>query len=301
MSELKTYTKRALTIEEQLELLKDRGLIIADFSNAKKILGEVSYFRFVQYLRPMELDKNTHQFKSNSRFEDAVAIYDFDVELRTLIFKVIQRLEIALRTKIIQEFSLEYGPFWFIDNKLTDDERKFQENKSSIEREIQRSKEDFIREYLQNYDEPSLPPAWKTLELASLGTLSKLYYNFKDKKLKKRIARQFNLPQHEVLESWMHSISVLRNFCAHHSRLWNRLLPNAPQIKASLRGAWIDTSRVDANKLYVFACCIAYWLNSMGYCLKFKDSLKTLFQSYPQVDLLAMGFPKDWESEPLWK
>ncbi len=240
MSTLRLYTKQALSISEQIELLKSRGLNIADSSKTAKFLGEVSYFRFVQYLRPMEADKTSHQFKPNSRFEDAVALYNFDMELRDLMFKAIQRLEIALRTKIIQEFSLEHGPFWFFDTSLADDEHKFIENMNSIDRELQRSKEDFIKEHRRNYDKPIFPPAWKTLELASFGTLSKLYYNFCDKKLKKRVARQFNLPQHEVLESWMRSVTVLRNCCAHHSRLWNRYLSTAPQMSASLRGAWVN-------------------------------------------------------------
>ena len=71
------YIKQALSISEQIELLKGRGLNIADSSKATKFLGKVSYFRFVQYIRPMEADKTTHQFKPNSRFEDAVALYNF--------------------------------------------------------------------------------------------------------------------------------------------------------------------------------------------------------------------------------
>ena len=301
MGTLRLYTKQALSISEQIELLKSRDLNIADLSKAAKFLEEVSYFRFVQYLRPMEADKSTHQFKPNSRFEDAVALYNFDIELRDLMFKAVQRLEIALRTKIIQEFSLAHGPFWFFDTSLADDEHKFIENMNSIDRELQRSKEDFIKEHRRNYDKPIFPPAWKTLELASFGTLSKLYYNFSDKKLKKRVARQFNLPQHEVLESWMRSVTVLRNCCAHHSRLWNRYLSNAPQMNASLRGAWVNIDGVDANKVYAIACCIAYWLDSMGYGLDFKNELKSLLVSYPQVDPAAMGFPENWISEPLWR
>lgn len=90
MSTLRLYTKQALSISEQIEQLKGRGLNIADFSKATKFLGEVSCFRLVQYLRPMEADKVRHLFKPSSRFEDAVALYEFDVELRNLIFKAIQ-------------------------------------------------------------------------------------------------------------------------------------------------------------------------------------------------------------------
>lgn len=57
---------------------------------------------------------------------------------------------------------------------------------------------------------------------------------------------------------------------------------------------------VDANKVYAIACCIAYWLDSMGYGLDFKNELKSLLVSYPQVDPAAMEFPENWISEPLW-
>lgn len=73
----------------------------------------------------MEADKATHQFKQDSRFEDAVAFYEFDIELRDLMFKATQRPEITLRTKIIHEFSTTHGPFWFFDTNLADDEHKF--------------------------------------------------------------------------------------------------------------------------------------------------------------------------------
>jgi abortive infection bacteriophage resistance protein len=158
MGTLRLYTKQALSISEQINLLRNRGLIIADESRAAKFLGEVSYFRFVQYLRPMEADKVTHQFKQNSRFDDAVGLYEFDSELRDLMFRAVQRIEIALRTKIIHEFSMEHGPFWFFNIALADDERKFIENMNAVDRELSRSKEDFIKEHSQKYDKPTSRP-----------------------------------------------------------------------------------------------------------------------------------------------
>lgn len=248
----------------------------------------------------MEADKALHSFKPNSKFEDAIALYDFDTQLRSLIFEAIQGIEIALRTKVNYEFSMHHGAFWFYDTSLADDEHKFIENMNAIDRELQRSKEDFIKEHKEKYDKPVFPPSWKTLELASFGTLSKLYYNCNDTKTKKRIARQFNIPQHEVLESWMRSLTVLRNCCAHHSRIWNRRLTNAPQMKASMRGAWINTTGIDGNKLYAITCCIAYWLDSMGRGDAFKTKLKNLLKTYPSVDAAAMGFPSNWTTHPLW-
>ena len=297
---MKIYTKPPLNLSEQLAELKKRGLIIDDETSAKQVLSEISYFRFVAYLRPMEANKETHCFKSGATFSNAIALYDFDAGLRILIFEAIQKIEIALRAKIIHHFSFAYGPFWFMDMSLYDSESKFLENLNAIDREIKRSKEDFIKEHFAKYNRPDFPPAWKTLELVSFGTLSKLYYNFSDNKIKKRIAREFNLPQHEVLESWMRSVSSLRNHCAHHSRVWNRYLNAAPQISANLRGNWFSHSHLDSNKLYVVLGCIAYWLDSMGKGEDFKRRLSGLIANYPTIDVAAMGFPNNWNMEPLW-
>lgn len=295
------YTKQPLSIDDQIAKLRQQGLIIANEDTARKVLGEVSYFRFAAYLRPMEADKKTHQFKPGSTFENAVALYEFDNELRQLLFSAIQRIEVALRSKIIQHFSMQHGAFWFMQMDLHDSEHRFLENLNSLDREVTRSKEDFIKEHFRNYDKPEFPPAWKTLELASLGTLSKLYYNFADKKVKKVIAREFNLPQHEVLESWMRSLAALRNHCAHHARIWNRFLNATPQLNARLRGLWINNHQVDANKLYATLCYIAYWLDALDRGDAFRERLNMLFSQYPSVDTSAMGFPQSWENEPLWK
>ena len=295
------YTKQPISIADQIARLKSLGLIIADEAKAEKTLSEVSYFRFAAYLRPMEADKQTHQFKPNSTFENAVAMCEFDNALRQILFAAIQRIEVALRAKIIHHFSMAHGAFWFMQMSLHENEHRFLENLNALDREVQRSKEDFIKEHFANYDKPEFPPAWKTLELASLGTLSKLYYNFADNKVKKRVAREFNLPQHEILESWMRSLSALRNYCAHHARLWNRFLNATPQMNVNLRGAWINSNNIDANKVYAILCCIAYWLDAMGYGDEFKANLKQLIQLYPSVDAAAMGFPKGWRHEPLWQ
>ena len=154
----------------------------------------ISYFRLANYLRPMEQDKTTHTFKPNSTLENALDLYYFDKELRVLIFKAIQSIEIALRSKIIHHVSLKHGAFWFMTPHLCINQRMQTENLNHIQRELQRSKEDFIQEHFAKYNSPIYPPVWKTLEIVSLGTLSKLYCNLSDTAIKKQIARDFNLP-----------------------------------------------------------------------------------------------------------
>ena len=294
------YSKSPISHIQQIEMLKERGLLIQDEEHALKQLNIISYFRLANYLRPMEFNKVTHQLKPNSYFENALSLYYFDKKLRALVFTAIQSIEIALRTRMIHNVSMKYGAFWFMDNSICIDERMFQDNLLRIQHEVKRSKEDFIQEHFNKYQSPSLPPVWKTLEVISFGTLSKLYCNLSDNAIKKQIAREFNLPQHLYLESWIKCAAVLRNCVAHHARIWNRRFPLKPQLPHKLSGAWIDVSHTEQVKFYAQLCYLAYMQDHIHPDNTFKKELLDLLKSHPNVDTKAMGFPENWQSEPLW-
>lgn len=296
-----TYNKQPISIADQISILKSRGLMFDNEQEAVEYLKIISYFRLASYWKPMESDKLKHIFKSNSKFENVVILYNFDKELRTLIFSAIQSIEIALRTKIIQIVSSNYGAFWFTEKSLFTNTTIFSKCLLNIEEELKRSKEDFLIEHFAKYDNPPYPPAWKTLEVSSFGTLSKLYCNLADNNLKKQIARELGLPQHLYLESWIKSLSVLRNCIAHHARIWNRKYPWKPQIPQKLQSPWIQNSTISHEKLYAQLCCIGYLLNAIHPNNNFKQKLKILLSKYSIVDISAMGFPKLWYNEALWK
>ena len=66
------YTKQPIDYPQQIQMLKERGLMIDDEKRALEQLRIISYFRLANYLRPMEQDKVTHIFKPNSTFENAL-------------------------------------------------------------------------------------------------------------------------------------------------------------------------------------------------------------------------------------
>ena len=294
------YTKQPIDYSQQIQMLKERGLIFQDEKEALEQLRIISYFRLANYLRPMEEDKVSHIFKSESYFENALNLYYFDKELRALIFTAIQSIEIALRTKIIHYVSLKYGAFWFADISLCSDQRRFAENLNHIQQELQRSKEDFILEHYGKYTYPAFPPVWKTLEVVSFGTLSKLYYNLSDKKVKKQIAQDLDVPQHLYLESWIKSATVLRNCIAHHARIWNRRFPQMPHLPQKMPKAWVNNNQVPMMKLYPQLCFLAYLQNSIHPNNTFRQRFFALLEAYPNVDTKAMGCPANWRKEPLW-
>lgn len=276
---------------------------ISNISLAKKYLSHISYYRLVGYWYPMYSDKENHTFKVNSRFEDAVALYNFDHDLRMLLFDVIEKIEISLRTKLIYHLSHEYGAWWFEKHDLFINTKHLVSTLFKIQEEVERSKDIFIREHRKKYkDDGRFPPAWKTLELTTLGALSKLYGNLKNTiKIKDTIAEEYGAVNHTYLPSWLQSIAQIRNYCAHHSRLWNKNLPGNPKLLSKPPKPWVEDAPKNCQQLYVHMCLMKYLLNVIQPNNTFTSRLKSLIETYPNVDPNALGIKENWFNEPLWK
>lgn len=130
------YSKQLIDHIRQIEILKERGLLIQNEEKALHQLQIISYFRLANYRRPMEEDKTIHLFKPNSYFENALSLYYFDKKLRALVFTAIQSIEIALRTKMIHHISMKYGAFWYMDDTICIDKRMFKDNLNRIQQEV---------------------------------------------------------------------------------------------------------------------------------------------------------------------
>tara|TARA_Y100001933_G_scaffold261590_1_gene316719 strand:+ start:792 stop:1712 length:921 start_codon:yes stop_codon:yes gene_type:complete len=301
------FSKPATTIDEQIALLKKRGLSIPNEALAKAYLSHISYYRLGEYWYVMQSDKEKHVFKPKSNFNDVVALYNFDADLRILLFEVIERIEISLRTKLIYHLSHEIDPWWFQNFSLFTNSMALVKTLSNLEEELSRSKDVTIRNHKKKHkDDLRFPPAWKSLEQTSFGALSKLYGNLKHTvKSKDTIAMEYGAVNHTYLPSWLQSIAQIRNFCAHHSRLWNRNLPGTVKLLSKPPNAWItDAENVpkqhEFQKLYVHMCLMKYLLNVIQPNNDFTLRLSGLFEKYPNVDPDALGMKPNWQNEPLW-
>ena len=299
------YHKPTIPVKDQIQLLKSRGLLMGDESLAEHYLNNISYYRLAGYWWPMQADKVNHLFKTNSRFEDVVALYSFDSELRLLLFNAIKRIEIGLRTRMINHLAHEVDPWWFENPSIFKNKLAFAVNLKAIDRDLKNSKEVFIRQHYQKYHADSRrPPAWKTLEVVSFGLLSKLYGNLGSHiESKDTIAKEINTVNHTFLRTWLQSLSQIRNICAHHGRLWNKNLPGRPKLLPRPPAPWLTLVPPVSqhHALYVHVCCMKYLLDAISPGHRFTLKLKTLFCKYPSVDLDALGFSKIWDKEPLWK
>jgi abortive infection bacteriophage resistance protein len=295
------YNKPPLTIAQQIQLLKQRGLIIKDEERAKRYLSFINLYRLRAYTYTYQDNKDLdHPFYKDVTFDKVLNTYLFDRKLRLLIFDTIERVEIAFRTQIIYHYSVGFGSNWYEDVSFFKNKKFFYRDCKLIHKELKRSNENFIKHYRMKYAEPVNPPAWMTLETWSLGLLSKVFENLKINRQKKLIARNFNLVHPRVLESWIHSISVIRNICAHHGRLWNRDFPSRFLLPKKTLTQWLSNTNIPDSKLYVVLSSLLYLLNTIIPGNHFVNKFKKLIKQYPEIPLKQMGFPDNWEKEKLW-
>lgn len=310
---MNSFLKSALPIHDQIKKLQSRGLIISDTQKISHYLSNISYYRLSAYFHIfLEEPKDQHKFKPGTTFDDVLDVYVFDRKLRVLLFDEIERLEIAFRTQLVLHCSLEFGNNWYENSKLFYNLDDYDKTLAIILDNILHSKEIFIKHYKSTYHSPPNPPAWMTIELISLTQLSILYKNLKisEGSAKKNIAKHFGVSP-QILESWMETLSFIRNTCAHHSRLWNRGIPKGPKTPSNPQYLWtqhqfittLSSGKIDnqAKKLYIVLCIVQYLIKIINPDTHFAKNLKRLLlEEHPNISLEAMGIPPGWDKEEFW-
>ncbi|NQX81808.1 MAG: Abi family protein [Flavobacteriaceae bacterium] len=296
--------KPARSIVDQIQLLKDRGMLFSNETQALHYLKNISYYRFKGYWWDMQQDFTEHTFKPNTYFESVIKRYNFDRHLRLILFDAIERIEIALRTKMIYHLSIGHGTTWYLDSKLFADKDKHIDHIKHIQREFNYSQEIFIKDHKKKHSETDAE-AWKIMEIASMGTLSKFYKNLNHQLPEKSsIAKEMGLNLHSELSSWLESIVYVRNIIAHHSRLWSRNMVKKPvdSINNTI-GIWFESNLqpVQKKKPFLIISTMIYMCNEVTPNHKIKDKIRELIDNNTDIPIYKLGFLGDWKSQPLWK
>jgi abortive infection bacteriophage resistance protein len=302
------FSKPALSIDDQLSKLISKGLRVTDPQKAKQCLASIGYYRLSAYAYPFRMPTNRKQFKPGTDFEQILKLYEFDRELRLLVNDAVERCEVAIRSQIVNITALAMGPHWFLDAKnfqpgyrLTNLHGKMEEavgirlNPANGNKNYPtKHSETFISHYYTKYGDPDLPPIWMTAEMLSFGVLSRLFSCFVDPKIQKEIATPFGVHP-KVFRQWLQSLSYLRNLCAHHSRLWNRVFSVPPKVSKKHKGLITHPDRFYASAVVLFDLLKSIQ-GGDGWALR----LDNLLAAFPEVDPAAMGFSNNWKAEAFW-
>ncbi|MCB9425985.1 MAG: Abi family protein [Flavobacteriales bacterium] len=294
------YEKPPLTNDQHIILLKQRGLSIPNTNRAKKYLSTVGYYRLTGYM--YQFQDSNNKFKENVSFDTIIDHYNFDKKLRTIIGEYLERIEVALRSKLTNYYSINYGFFWFNNTSLFEESKAFDIIRTEIASKFENPQEIFLKHYKNKYTSESLPPSNMAMEILTMGKLSRLYKGLSNNYEKRLIAADFGLPS-SILSSWFIYLNNVRNICAHHGRLFNkRVTADRPRIPNRKQYQFNGEISVNFNStLYGIIAMIDRLLVKINPTNTFTNKIIDLINQYPSIDPLAMGFPKNWKSEPAWK
>lgn len=329
---MRRFEKPSISVVDQIELLKQRGLRIHDEPRATYFLEAVSFFRLSPYMRPFQIPGDPeHNFQHGTGFQNLSQLYEFDRRLRLIVIDAIERIEVATRASISNHMGPSYGAHWYLDISMFkrgyDHSRMIKDVKSAQEKAIadyirdvekiekirhadekrktllkkSRAQENYARHYALTYDYPELMPSWAMVEELTLGGLSRLYRGLSKDADRKAIATKFDITS-PVLDSWLHTLTVIRNICAHHARLWNRELGIKPVLPKKEPIEWpqylLRTGQ--HTRIAAVLAILHHLMKRVSPHTKWDQKLIELLSEYPDIPRRAMGLPDNWDSDPFW-
>ncbi len=245
-------------------------------------------------------------FKDGVQFDDILALYVFDKRLRLLLLDAIERIEVSLRVAVALELGKHDAEAHLKPHFLHGTATSiFNDWQKKYAKAFHDSREDFAMHFKEKYPRSDMP-IWMATELWDFGMLSKYVGNLKDA-YKKPIAARYQLERVELLKSWLHSINVVRNICAHHGRLWNRVMVAKPKYPAhddALLLRPMVEQHIPANRIFATMCIIQYFMHYISPNSSWKERVTNLIDAFPaspHINVGMMGVPESWQNWALWQ
>ena len=291
------------TYAEQVEILARRGMDMGDRDAAVETLRRVNYYRLSGYwypFRKLTPSGREDDFYVGTRFSHVVALYEFDVRLRATTFAALAPVELAIRALLGHELG-RIDPCAHLEpSRLGPTTRRGDQYSKWVRRyenELNQSRVDFVDHHRQKYG--GRLPVWAATELMDWGSLTYLY-GFSPRGVQDAVAGACELraPQ---LTSWLKALNLVRNTCAHHGRLFNRVHTIAPKLPKAGLHSDLDAASEEWNRTFARLTLVQFLSDRLGVgrSRMLPDVVKT-FPAVTIVSLSHMGVPEDWQANPLW-
>ena len=296
---LTPYTKPYLDERQHVALLKSRGLLVADESVAAEFLSRVNYYRLSGYAIPFL--QNRERFLDGARFDELLAVYRFDRVLRDLLSEALEAAELAYRTILARKWSKALGPLGYRDPLNFRNLVQFENQVRHFDKTVSDSNELCIVHIRETYGTTQVP-IWALVEVETFGPLTRLFENA-IAELQGAVADEFEIRPYP-LKSYLQHLRVLRNFCAHHARLFGRKFYGyRPFVEWREREVSVCTSRLFAQFLFVYRM-----LKGMpSVCFdrgEWRQRVIRSFESAPTVKVFDihrfLGVPSELADSSLW-
>ncbi|KZE91333.1 Abi family protein [Microbacterium sp. TNHR37B] len=296
--------KEHKTYEQQVALLASRGMDMGDDEAAAATLRRVNYYRLSGYwypFRKLTSSGREDSFYPGSRFADVIALYDFDARLRAATFAALTPVELAIRALLGHELG-RIDPCAHLDpSMLGPTARRGDQYPRWVERyekELNDSREDFVDHHHKKYG--GRLPVWAATEILDWGSLTYLY-GFAPRNVQDVVADACGLSAPQ-LTSWLKALNLVRNTCAHHGRLFNRVHTIAPKLPRVGRHPDLDSVATDWSRTFGQLTLIRFLSDRLE--VGQSRLLPAVVKSFPTVQIVPishMGVPEGWQTaSPLW-
>ncbi|WP_293775481.1 Abi family protein [uncultured Corynebacterium sp.] len=314
--------KPAATIDEHIIRLQSRGMKI-DKALAEQWFSHVSYYRLSAYWYPARqfnedgTSRSSH-FVDGTDFVHVISLYEADRKLRTLIHDGMERIEVAMRTKLVELLCTRHpnDPTFYL---RSDDFRPNFDHVSWLStaygRLARAKKNDAVKHYIDEYG--GQYPMWVVAEVLDFSDISKLYAGLGSNDQRSisealdikidfaslnRNQKQ-KLTKKHPLASWLEQLTIIRNTCAHHGRLWNRSFAPAPTEVIRSNGSLYLLPEIQSEKLFGALIVMAHMLRTVSPGTTWPDkivaSLNQHFLTNPLVEKASIGIQSDWDEKTL--
>lgn len=315
--------KNAKSANEQIALLESRGLQV-DHTLAKQWLANVSYYRLSAYWYPArDFDRSAgnriDHFKPGFTFQNATDLYEADRKLRTLLHDGMERVEIALRTQVTDHLCNRHpsDPTFYLTSEAFRDEFDHLTWIHCIYGRLRRSSNhsDPVKHYKKKYS--GNYPLWVAAEVMDFSDISVLYtgleyddqlaiaenlsFTLNEKELSKK--RRSQLRDKHPLANWIHQLTIIRNTCAHHGRLWNKSFMPVSINGLRGNGNLSVIQRSQSERVFDAIVVMAHMLRVVSPGTSWPDKVLSLinndFLPNPLVETSSLGIPEGWDRKTI--
>lgn len=311
---------------------------VPDRDAAERWLRAVGYYRLSGYWYPFwhrdDDDSTSERFIAGSTFSEVADLYEFDRHLKSRIMSALERVEVALRSQIGHTLG-KHGPLAHLDpDNFSSAFVGSGDHMAWIATAFNRvkrgrSKDQFLKHHFDKY--AGQIPIWVLTEVLDFSDLSKLYQGMKDsdrdeiaawfgivesapppasrgssaRRRQRRRASSHNVGAGYILANWLEHLTIVRNICAHHARLWNRKLTPFGTPTLARMDAFDGLPDDQSDNVYGTICVSGFLLRTTSVGSTWLPQLNQLvdrsFSAFSLRKPTEMGFPQNWQELPLWQ
>lgn len=320
MNNLREYLKPYIAPQNLVSeyLIAKKGLSIQDdeLDFAEKVLSQINWYHLKIYFYPFIQDLNAQdeRYKPETRFKDGWNIYLLDDDLRRILIKHTLKIELMSKSFVDQSITeFTNDPYWYLNDDYFIRNKQPYYERMQILNKMTKSEEEFVKHFKENYKSPYIsyrlsPPFWIAMELITFDQFLKIIEKLNSQIFSRKginaldqCSNKLGAENFKQLKSWLDVIKYIRNQACHNSRLWNakHMIPKGLEQYSKP-----TSENLNPHRIYLIILAIHLMTkNSVVFDKSIKIEIQELFSSYKDKILnleKQMGFPQNWDKEPIW-